>query len=526
MSQATNWGMPLTGPKAPVTVNTETNESFDAILSQHSDATSRPSYAVAGSVWVKTVSATQNEWYWFDGTDDILIATVDYTANTITFTSSNGIESLTTAEVNQLENIGTTTISATQWGYLGAMSSAIVGVDMTQTLTNKTLTSPDINGGTVDGAPIGATTPSTGAFTTLTTSSTAFLGAGINFTGLTNFLIQTDVGTGNPGIVFDSNNYLDYNRTTDTMRVAANTFELNAPGAATEKLHLNGATPTVRIGSETGSAYGDIRRDSTGEIHYDAAQATFGEHVFDIAGVEAFRIDNTSNATFSGNALASPDNTNTLGGASNRWSVVYAGTGTINTSDERLKEQFTDVSDQEKAAAFEIKQAIKKYKFSDAVNEKGETARWHFGVGAQTVKAIMESHGLVADEYGFFCHDEWAEETKQRQINEGETTTVTKTREVQATETVSEEVTSIELIDGQYVQVTNEVYAEVPLYDEFDLYEDGEIIGTHKVPRMITEEYTEDVATEPVYETVITREAGDRYGIRYDELAMFILGAL
>ena len=40
-----------------------------------------------------------------------------------------------------------------------------MGRATTETLTNKTLTSPDINGGTVDGAPIGETTPSTGAFT-------------------------------------------------------------------------------------------------------------------------------------------------------------------------------------------------------------------------------------------------------------------------------------------------------------------------------------------------------------------------
>ncbi len=34
------------------------------------------------------------------------------------------MQTLTTAEVDQLENIGSTTISATQWGYLGAMTSA------------------------------------------------------------------------------------------------------------------------------------------------------------------------------------------------------------------------------------------------------------------------------------------------------------------------------------------------------------------------------------------------------------------
>ncbi len=47
---------------------------------------------------------------------------------------------------------------------------------------------------------------------------------------------------------------------------------------------------------------------------------------------------------------------------------------------------------------------------------------------------------------------------------------------------------------------------------------------THKVPVMetvqTTETYEEDA--EPVYETVVTQAAGDRYAFRYDELNMFI----
>ncbi len=67
-----------------------------------------------------------------------------------------------------------------------------------------------------------------------------------------------------------------------------------------------------------------------------------------------------------------------------------------------------DINDQEKAAAREIKGIIKRYKFQDAVDEKGEQdARYHFGVLAQEVAAIMSKHGLDAREYGFFCYDEW-----------------------------------------------------------------------------------------------------------------------
>ena len=50
--------------------------------------------------------------------------TLDVSAGTLT--TANGIESLTTAEVDQLENIGTTTISAGQWGYLGGMNQDVI----------------------------------------------------------------------------------------------------------------------------------------------------------------------------------------------------------------------------------------------------------------------------------------------------------------------------------------------------------------------------------------------------------------
>lgn len=101
------------------------------------------------------------------------------------------------------------------------------------------------------------------------------------------------------------------------------------------------------------------------------------------------------------------DNTQPLGDLAHRWSTVFAGTGAINTSDEREKTTLIDISEVEKACALELKQNIKKFKFIDAVNKKGDSARIHFGVGAQTVKTIFESHGLNADDYALFCYDEW-----------------------------------------------------------------------------------------------------------------------
>lgn len=71
-----------------------------------------------------------------------------------------------------------------------AIDSTVVTLTGTQTLTNKTLTSPVISGGSVDNTPIGATTTNTGAFTTLN------VGAGkINATANR---VNFNYGSGNP----------------------------------------------------------------------------------------------------------------------------------------------------------------------------------------------------------------------------------------------------------------------------------------------------------------------------------------
>lgn len=105
------------------------------------------------------------------------------------------------------------------------------------------------------------------------------------------------------------------------------------------------------------------------------------------------------------------DNSQPLGDASKRWSAVYAVNGTIQTSDQREKEQQRLLYDNEKAAAIELKSAMRAFKWKESVEKKGDDARWHFGVMAQEVKNIFERHGLDANKYGLFCYDEWEAES-------------------------------------------------------------------------------------------------------------------
>lgn len=156
------------------------------------------------------------------------------------------------------------------------------------------------------------------------------------------------------------------------------------------------------------------------------------------------------------------DNQTSLGVASNRWIDIYAVNGVIQTSDERLKQQFTSLDEAERNAAIEIKQSIKKYKFNHAVDLKGDGARWHIGVSAQNIINIMQAYGLEPLNYAFICFDEWDEET--------------------------EEI------------VQNENYID----------EDG----NHR---------SREINTGKLQ---VTKGAGNRYAVRYDELAMFIISSL
>lgn len=113
-----------------------------------------------------------------------------------------------------------------------------------------------------------------------------------------------------------------------------------------------------------------------------------------------------------GNAQFSPTGDNVIGCGSgaHRWSQIYAGTTTISTSDEREKQQIRDLSAAERAVAVRLKSLIRAFKFNDAVAAKSESARTHFGVIAQDVKAAFEAEGLVAEDYGILCYDEWDEQ--------------------------------------------------------------------------------------------------------------------
>jgi hypothetical protein len=144
---------------------------------------------------------------------------------------------------------------------------------------------------------------------------------------------------------------------------------------------------------------------NTGSYNYTASSSIFlssGTYAFDISG---FRALNTSLSS----TTPGSDNSMTLGASGARWSVVWAATGTINTSDANTKQDVADLDDAEKRVAVSIKGLIKKFRLKDAVAEKGDAARIHVGVIAQEVRDAFTAEGLDANRYALFCADTWWE---------------------------------------------------------------------------------------------------------------------
>ena len=67
---------------------TDLNNVLSAINTSNS-GTSRPSGAVAGTIWLDTTSASTPTLKFYDGADDISLATLDYTANTVNWLDSS-----------------------------------------------------------------------------------------------------------------------------------------------------------------------------------------------------------------------------------------------------------------------------------------------------------------------------------------------------------------------------------------------------------------------------------------------------
>lgn len=115
------------------------------------------------------------------------------------------------------------------------------------------------------------------------------------------------------------------------------------------------------------------------------------------------------------------DNAILLGLNSFRWKQLVAGTTTISTSDERLKDNIETIPEEVLDAWSDVNWC--QFQFKDSIQEKGiENARIHNGLITQRIHTAFANHGLDATRYGFFCYDQWAAQEEERDEN-GDITT-------------------------------------------------------------------------------------------------------
>lgn len=124
--------------------------------------------------------------------------------------------------------------------------------------------------------------------------------------------------------------------------------------------------------------------------------------------------DAPSWTTFNFSPSAGADNIISLGTSGSRWKQLYAGTTTISTSDARCKDSVSDLPD----AVLDVWANVRwrQFRFADAVEEKGESARLHSGAIAQEMQKAFSDAGLDVSQYGFFCHDSW--DAKPEELDE------------------------------------------------------------------------------------------------------------
>jgi hypothetical protein len=181
------------------------------------------------------------------------------------------------------------------------------------------------------------------------------------------------------------------------------------------------------------------------------------------------------------------DNSYSFGTAAYRATTIYATTGSIQTCDETEKQWIGAMSDAELRAGRRILKELGHFQWLDSIAVKGEdAARIHFGPRAQRVFAIMEEEGLDWRRYGWCCHDSWDAEAEE-------------TEPVMAFVERERPVT---------------VYEPTGVDDEGDpIYRQVEVMEPY-------------LAEEPTGEVNIirpARPAGERYGIRSDQLALFLI---
>ena len=271
---------------------------------------------------------------------------------------------------------------------------------------------------------------------------------------------------------------LDYHDSGTTVATVRNTY---GSTSASAELSLDSGFITFN----TGTSFSErMRIDSSGNVGIGTSSPNA---TLDVNGaIHANSIDDGNDAgiRFAINRInpyfngADRDNLVDLGNSGSRFDDIFATNGTIQTSDRNEKQDIEELSEAEQRVAVACKGLMRKFRWKDAVEKKGDDARIHFGIIAQDLQDAFTAEGLDAGKYAMFISTTWWE-----------------------TQT---EVSAVEAVDATYDEEGNELTEAVEAkeaYTRTDTYE--------------TLEEAPEGATERT-----------RLGVRYPELLAFIISAI
>lgn len=251
------------------------------------------------------------------------------------------------------------------WTGLGALA---------ETLTSKT----------INGAALAGTLSGNPTFSGAPVFSGAISMGGVNVTGSA---VPAN------GIYQDAANHVAIATAGALRWVVGSVGNISAAGTNGLQLQVGSATATAPV-------FVPNKNDLTTGMGANAA----GQISLTCVGAEVARLT-ASQVTVNQPLLPGADNAINLGSASCRWATVYAGTGTINTSDAERKTALRALSAAELAVAQRLAAQVCLFQYRDSVAAKGDGARLHAGMTAQDVEAAFADEGLDAARYGLFCAD-------------------------------------------------------------------------------------------------------------------------
>ena len=130
---------------------------------------------------------------------------------------------------------------------------------------------------------------------------------------------------------------------------------------------------------------------------------------------------------------------------------TWNGTACQITSDQRLKQQITEIDDKLLDAWQDV--SLVQFKYNDAVDAKKDKARLHTGYVVQQIDSACKSHNVDISAYGLYCHEEYPEETEEVEVKQKDGTKTKETKVIrEASEHYSLRYTEVYAVECMYLR--------------------------------------------------------------------------